>query len=288
MLAFTLIFTFSNCDKLRKIDFDELRKIDCNKEIGDIVPTDIWKYFATTKTPQQNLVITTPAEWDTLLNNVDSWTAQGLSRDSIDFFTQQVIAVFGELQGSGGAVWWTEIVEIKEYACHIVVTYHPWKFEAGNGIPISNVQPLHAVKIPATNKPIVFEQKFDEIPNVPYAICTAYSPLQNTTFLRAPAYLFVDSIPANRINDKNIMHIVYYPLQDLTMFWVAYQGMGTPFRFWDYRGKICNFPDFAKTWNIPPQGKKVYCIGEFYDYHGGGGFTSSGYLVLTHLKDTVW
>ena len=279
MLAITLIFTFSNCDKLRKIDFDELRKIDCNKEIGDIVPTGILKRPVPPLIPQQNLVITTSAAWDSLLNEVGNITAELLSRaDSIDFSTQQVIAVFSS---SVDGTWWTEIVEIKEYACHIVVTYHTWKYHSSNGL-----QTCHVVKIPATNKPIVFEQKYDESPNVPYAICPEYPPYWDTTFLRAPAYLFVDSIPANYANDKDIMHIVYYPTQDSTAFKIDYRGV-SPFFNWIYRGKVCNLPDSAKAWNIPPQGKKVYCIGEFY-MQDTYSFSEYGYYILTHLKDTVW
>ena len=194
MLACALIFTLSNCDKLRRIDFEELRKIDCNKEIGNITPINVLKRPVPPVIPQQNLVITTPAAWDTLLNNVGSITAELLSRgDSIDFSTHQVIAVFGS---SVDGAWWSEIVEIKEYACHIAIIYHTWKYlSRSNGL-----QTCHVVKIPATNKPVVFEQKYDESPNVPYAICIESPPLDSflsaTTFLRAPAYLFVDSMGA--------------------------------------------------------------------------------------------
>jgi len=51
-------------------------------------------------------------------------------------------------------------------------------------------------------------------------------------------------------------------------------------------GWVCNFPDFAKQWNIPPEGKQVLYRGEFYCTWGQG-FTQGGNLVLTNLKDTL-
>jgi len=62
-------------------------------------------------------------------------------------------------------------------------------------------------------------------------------------------------------------------------------------------GRICNFPDFAKEWDIPEEGLKIYFEGSFYescvrkpyDAYGVGGdedlwpFFSYDF-VLTHLK----
>jgi hypothetical protein len=50
-------------------------------------------------------------------------------------------------------------------------------------------------------------------------------------------------------------------------------------------GLICNFPDFAKTWDIPENGRKIYFEGiSYYPSFGSTGDRISFDYVLTTLK----
>ena len=49
-----------------------------------------------------------------------------------------------------------------------------------------------------------------------------------------------------------------------------------------WRGEVCNFPDFAREWNIPPDGIKVYFEGRAY--HSCLEWGASIDYVLTYLK----
>ena len=299
MLAITFIFTCSNCDKLRKIDFDELRKIECNKGIGNIVPTRSLKESFVMGNQasmlQENIVITTDTAWNTWLSSLSAitykWLGTFLSQLQIDFSTHQVLVVVDEVRSGNGEVWAIEIAEIKEYACHIAVTYHTWK-QCGSTNKNFSTQSYHFVQIPATNKPIVFEQEYDTLTeNVPYMACSQVYG-DDTIYLQGYAYLFRDSIPSTHVTNNRVMNIVYYTIQDLTIFSINVNGWYYNFSdlYYPYlsgsvicNGEICNFPIFAKA-NIPPQGKKVYYKGKFL-WRETLGFTIYGNLTLTYLEE---
>jgi hypothetical protein len=79
------------------------------------------------------------------------------------------------------------------------------------------------------------------------------------------------------------MNIVYHTAQNTTKFYGRYNYL-----MWRYDYLyVCNFPDFAKSWDIPPTGKKIYYKGKLLEY-GRTGFELHGTLTLTHLKDTIW
>ena len=102
-------------------------------------------------------------------------------------------------------------------------------------------------------------------------------------FPRGEAYLFKDSIPVQMMNQINIeIHsdpyptvcwIIYYSEKDSARiivgnkdgFYVSHgfeAGGGFSYKNWE--GLICNFPDFAKDWDIPVNGIKVDVEGEHY------------------------
>ena len=105
----------------------------------------------------------------------------------------------------------------------------------------------------------------------------------------------MDSIPANVQYGYNLMYIVYDRTQDKASFNAPnrpyYAYLPPPnvpdIYYTGFSGTICNFPDFAKKWNIPPTGIPIEYKGEFdettlppfhYPYHAVGN------LVLTILK----
>ena len=157
------------------------------------------------------------------------------------------------------------------------------------------MQAFHFVKIPATNKQVVFQQEFDnEAENVPYISCPQVGS-GDTFYFRGNAYLFRDSIPANHVRNPCIMDIVYYTARDSASFYVnnvhrwKYNYLYYPFPVVQRgEGHICNLPAFAKSWNIPPTGKKIYYRGKFLSWGGDIYGTLYGDITLTHLKDTIW
>ena len=292
VLCVVLVCFFLNCEKLRRLRIDDFTNPKI--PIGTVAFSHIWKdptliLGGQGNIPQQNRVIKNIAEWNAFLNSIDSVdrdVAQHLSKISIDFSTHQVLALFDKARGR--QLWDIEIADITEYAYHIVVTYHTWKKRSSSG-----TQALHMVRIPATNKPILFEEEYDEFgnepANVPRIVCWVRN---DTIFLRGTAYLFIDSMPAGQKNINNIINIIYYTARDTTYFSARYPRSNTilyhPYILGinEYIGWVCNFPDFAKQWNIPPEGKQVFYRGELYPSWIQL-YTQEGYLVLTNLKDTL-
>ena len=273
-IIFTGIFTFSNCDKLRRIDFEELQKIDCTAFIDTITFEHVLKEpigtgFQVSMLPQENIVFKSDTAWHAWLNDLslidNYWAQELLSYPAINFSTHQLLVLVDEVYDRTGEIWGIEISEIKEYACHIEVTYHTWK-QLGTPRKNVSVQAVHIVKIPATNKSVVFQQEFDnEAENVPYIFCCpqTWELHGDTMYFRGNAYLFINSIPANHVRNPCIMDIVYYTAQDSASFFVfsgwSYRYLYSPYPFGRaHYGGICNFPNFAKSWSIPQQGKKVY------------------------------
>ena len=105
---------------------------------------------------KQNIVITTEEECEKLkkaINSVNNVTNNFFESD-IDFDSYQVIAVFDEVRGNGGCK--VQIIDIVEYNNSIVVDYNT--ISTPNG-PAVMTQPFHIVKIPVSNKKIVFEEQ---------------------------------------------------------------------------------------------------------------------------------
>ena len=107
--------------------------------------------------PKQNTVITTRTEWETLLTamcSVNDITYE-LSETEIDFTKYRVIAAVDAVRPSSG--WSIDITDITEYADNIVVTCT--NLEANGAALTVMTQPYHIVKIPTSDKAVVFQDK---------------------------------------------------------------------------------------------------------------------------------
>jgi len=102
-----------------------------------------------------NYIINNQNDWLELLNKMNSFdtnTTNDFSTININFQTHIIIAVFDELRGNPG--WLIEIESIIENENNIVVdviNLNPGSIQSAMR------QPYQIVRIPITNKPIVFE-----------------------------------------------------------------------------------------------------------------------------------
>jgi len=119
---------------------------------------------------------------------------------------------------------------------------------------------------------------------IPYVECVHEGDYMDTVHMEGIGYLFVNSIPAELQKDNNVMYIIYDKENNSTTFSSVYSFSTLP-AIRNLNGNICNFPDFAKEWEISTEGKKIYYKGEFYV---GGGynypFHMFGDLILTTFK----
>lgn len=100
----------------------------------------------------QNIVIKNSNDWNNLLAQLSSYTVSIFTETNIDFDNYQIIAVFDKVYGNGGHS--VDIVKITENESNIVVTIK--NLQTG-GVNSVITQPFHIVKIPITNKSIIFE-----------------------------------------------------------------------------------------------------------------------------------
>lgn len=100
---------------------------------------------------QSNIVIDNTTDWQNLMTQMDSFSnvTTQFSQTTIDFNSYTLIVIFLEVKPSG---WEVEISNIEENATNIMVSKS--ETEAINSVI---TQPFHIVKIPITNKPIVFQ-----------------------------------------------------------------------------------------------------------------------------------
>ena len=112
---------------------------------GDLVGNNI---------PQQNMVITTSAQWNTLLNNLDASNniSGGFTETNIDFNQFMIIATFDQVFSNGGHS--IDIITVDENPQSIVVDIE--KLLTGNATSVVT-QPYHIVKIPKSTKPVLFQ-----------------------------------------------------------------------------------------------------------------------------------
>jgi len=119
-----------------------------------ISPTQIAKSHLnyTNTYGQENIVISNTTDWETLMTN---FTAIGIinntpfSETNIDFQNYIVICVI-EVKNSTTTI---DITNIQENANNITVTVENLQI----GLTTDVALPFHIVKIPKTNKPIVFQ-----------------------------------------------------------------------------------------------------------------------------------
>jgi hypothetical protein len=232
---------------------------------------------------KQNLVIKTQTEWNNLISALrleNSNVTDNFTKENIDFTQYQIIVVFGEIHNNGG--WNIDITDITEYTDSIVVSYA--NIETGN--LIENIaQPFQIVKIPASDKNIL-------IPDngiVVYKTCCEEERawVDYDTFLKKrEAYLFKDSIPDQMKyleigipSDQMYYWIVFDSKTDRACLNLKYLGV-------HWYCEICNFPNFAKEWNIPQNGCEIYFEGRLYQPCIDYGGIDVGYFdyVLTRLE----
>jgi hypothetical protein len=132
---------------------------------------------------------------------------------------------------------------------------------------------------------------------IPYINCIS-TYIFDTVPLMGRGYLFMDSLPSNIQYSTNVMYIVYYKEQDSATFYAPDMPYyisnpnnpnGTKLqKYTGFSGIICNFPDFAKKWEIPINGKHIYYDSIFYETEPidfpAYPYPSGGYLILTTLK----
>ena len=111
--------------------------------------------------PQQNLIIKTFTEWDNFLSNniCEELREYVISHDFVDttinFSTYQVIAVIDKMRHPG---WTIDITDVTEYVDKLIVTYTHLDTNRSH-LTIAH-QPYHIVKIPKSNKTVIFD--YDE------------------------------------------------------------------------------------------------------------------------------
>lgn len=99
---------------------------------------------------QQNTVVTNQTDWSQILESI--LFEPEISETGIDFNTFQVIVSIDEERGHTGH--WLEITEIIENENNITVTIATGEGDSGFE---SICRPYHIVKIPKSDKPVVFE-----------------------------------------------------------------------------------------------------------------------------------
>lgn len=102
-----------------------------------------------------NYIINNQNDWSILINKMNSInpdTTNEFTTTTINFQTHMIIAVFDELRGNPG--WLIKIESIVENENNIVVNVI--NLNPGS-IQSAMRQPYQIVRIPITNKPIIFE-----------------------------------------------------------------------------------------------------------------------------------
>lgn len=101
---------------------------------------------------QQNTVINTQAEFNVILNKLDSYLLDTFTETNVDFNNYSVLAVFDTIKPDCG--YYITISNVMENADSVIV-------DIVKGYTVCALltvaQPFHIVKIPKTNKPIIFQ-----------------------------------------------------------------------------------------------------------------------------------
>lgn len=137
--------------------------IGCNKnddsvinfESTEIIPIEIGKDalygVGEEGIAQSNLIITETADWQALMNQMNTINnvTESFSETDIDFDTYMVLAVFLDVKNHG---WEVEMNSVVENETVVDVITQEIEFDSA-----VMCQPFHIIKIPVTGKEIVFE-----------------------------------------------------------------------------------------------------------------------------------
>jgi hypothetical protein len=116
------------------------------------------------------VVIKTDSEWEAFkqkINTTNNVADTYFTGKEIDFSTDQIIAVFDEVKGSGG--WSIDITGITELQDKILISVTNLK--KGGGYTVMT-QPFQTVKIPVSEKEIEFDFDLAESDNIKNEDCT--------------------------------------------------------------------------------------------------------------------
>ena len=119
-----------------------------------IIPVLIGKSSVSNPIPLlQNVLISSQKDWNILLNSVNAANNVSINftETNIDFSNFDVIAVFRNQYSNSSST--VDITKIVENQTNRVVTIQ----NLINGISQDVAQPFHIVKIPKSNKPVVFQ-----------------------------------------------------------------------------------------------------------------------------------
>ncbi|GGD20977.1 hypothetical protein [Flavobacterium orientale] len=149
VLIFVAVFSFVSCS-----NNDDKPFIPINIEFDVIGSGNLVAPVSVDISPG-NYVMNNESDWIELLNkmnSVNSDTTSSFTTTNINFQTHVIIAVFDELRGNPG--WLIEIESIIENENNIVIdviNLNPGSIQSAMR------QPYQIVRIPITNKPILFE-----------------------------------------------------------------------------------------------------------------------------------
>jgi hypothetical protein len=101
---------------------------------------------------KQNIIISTATDWENLKTAMLEYAVRPFAETDIDFSVYQIIAVFDEVKPNGG--WSIDVMSITQDANKIVVTLSNVK--TGDATRVIT-QPFHIVKMPISQKEIVFQ-----------------------------------------------------------------------------------------------------------------------------------
>lgn len=142
--VFILIFGFGLFSKCSIIEETEITPILIG--VGNLMGSE--------NIAQQNLVVTNATQWQDLITQMDTYNpySAAFSETNVDFDQFRVVAIFDQLYGNGGHG--LEIHSIIENDIEIIVDYERLN-PAGDATCVIT-QPFYIVKIPQSNKPVVF------------------------------------------------------------------------------------------------------------------------------------
>jgi len=103
---------------------------------------------------KSNLIIENTSSWNDLIDKMNTVNnvSDNFTETDIDFSQYLVIAVFDEIYSNGGHT--IDIIKIVENEVNIIITVD--KLLNGDASSVIT-QPYHIIKIPKTEKPIIFE-----------------------------------------------------------------------------------------------------------------------------------
>src|SRR5690554_94519 len=102
----------------------------------------------------QNIIISDSTNWEDFLMNLEYHLGYSIDIDnSVDFETHQIISVFDQIRPTGG--FGINVISVAENQNNIIVNLET-SYDDGITFQMP-IQPFHIVKIPKSDKPVVFE-----------------------------------------------------------------------------------------------------------------------------------